>query len=126
TVTSVSASCGLVTAGPPELATGDQRDTAGGGAPAGSAGRSSSVTDSMPNDSRTRSSTAARACWPRSTLPAVVTSSSDSAVARAASLLRRAASSTTELTTSPTSTNTPSAAALLASEIVKLWIGGVK
>src|SRR5690348_8894231 len=126
TVTSTSASCGLVTTGLPELATGDQRGEAGGGRSAGSAGRSSSVTDSMPNDSRTRSSTAARACCPRSTLPAVVTSSSDSAVARAACLLRRAASSTTELTTSPTRTNTASAAALLASEMVNLWIGGVK
>ena len=79
---------------------------------------SSSVTDSMPNASRTRSSRASSARWPRSTLPAVVTSSSDSALARAACRVRRAAVSTTELTISATATNTPRASALLASAMV--------
>ena len=80
----------------------------------------------MPNASRTRSSTASSACWPRSTLPAVVTSSSDSALARAACRVRRAAMSTTELTISATATNTTRARALLASAMVNLWTGGVK
>ena len=87
---------------------------------------SRSVTDAMPNASRTRPSTAATACWPRSTLPAVVVSSCDSALARTACLVRRAAISTTELTTSATATNTTSARTLLVPEMVNRWMGGVK
>ena len=135
--TSTSASSGRPTAGLPEVAAATQPaprprvPPPGPGDPVPGPGclggpgerdergvRSSSVTDSMPNASRTRSSTAASACWPRSTLPAAVTSISDSALALAACLLRRAAPSTTELITRPTATKMPSASALLASAIV--------
>ncbi len=126
TGTSTSASAGLASAGSPELATTVHPADGPRAAPLATEVDSSRVTDSMPNASRTRSSTAFTARWPRSTLPAVVTSSSDSAVARAACLVRRAAVSTTELTSSATMTNTPSARALFVSAIVNWWIGGVK
>ena len=93
--------------------------------PSGAA-HSSSVTESMPNASLIRSSSALSPCWPRRTLPAVVASSSDSALARAACVVRRAAMSTTQLTSSATATNTPSASALFACAIVSWWIGGMK
>jgi hypothetical protein len=98
----------------------------GGGLPPGAEGRSSSVTESMPNASRTRSSTAVTASSPRNTLPAVVVSSSDSAPARAAWRVRLAAMSTTQLTSRATTTNTPSARTLLVSAMVSWWMGGVK
>ena len=119
TGTSTSAPSGAARAGSPECATAAHL-------PPWPGRRSSSVTESMPNASRTRSSTAVTARSPRSTLPAVVVSSSDSALARAAWRVRRAAMSTTELTRMATTTNTPSARTLLASAMVHLWMGGVK
>ena len=123
-----------MTAGVPRLATTCQApgvlrsrsaEASAGWAPSAD-GHSSSVTESMPNASRIRSSRALSPCWPRSTLPAVVVSSSDSALARAACLVRRAAMSTTQLTSSPTMMKTASARALLACAIVSWWTGGMK
>ncbi len=134
TGTSTSASPGQVTAGSPRLATTCQlpgvplirsAEASAGGSPLGDV-HSSSVTESMPNASRIRSSSALSPRCPRSTLPAVVVSSSDSALARAACLVRRAAMSTTELTRIATATKTPIASALFASAIVHWWMGGVK
>ena len=96
------------------------------GWPSSADGPSSRVTESIPNVSRIRSSSALSACSPRSTLPAMVVSSSASALARAACLVRRAAMSTTQLTSSPTMTKTTSASALLACAMVSWWTGGMK
>ncbi len=82
--------------------------------------RSISTAAVIPNDSRTRSSSAGSAVSPRSTLPARVASVSDSAAARAACRVRRAARSTTELTSAATSTKTTSASALFGSAMLKV------
>ncbi len=84
------------------------------------------MTESIPNASRTRLSTAASACCPRSTLPAVVTSSSDSALARAACLERRAALSTMELTTQPDRDEDDQRQDVVGLAMVNRWMGGVK
>ena len=88
--------------------------------------RSSSATDSIPNASRDRSSSAGIASWPRSTLPASVASVCASAEACAARLLCRPAVSTTDATVSATSTNAARAKMLFGSAMANWWIGGMK
>lgn len=88
--------------------------------------RSSSATDSIPKVSRTRSSSASSVVSPRSTLPARKDRISDSARSRAACWVRRAARSTTEATATATAKKITMATMFFGSEMVRVWVGGVK
>lgn len=62
----------------------------------------------------------------RSTVPASVLRVCASVWLRAASWVRRAATSTTVATAMPTAVKIPTARMFCGSEMVSLWIGGVK
>ena len=84
------------------------------------ASRSSRVTESSPNDSRSWSSSAGSGREPRSTLPATTVSALASPRARTACWVRRTARSTVALTATATSRNTTRASTFSVSAMVSV------